>query len=160
MLRPILAFALLLTACDKSHKTPDQRPSAAGAAQTPADPAAPRGTPTGVPEGSSKPPGVTDDHGVTRHDKLVDGKPRAGWVDTWGPSDEQLTFWVKDGPHEYQIELLNVFRPDDPQTQKVEIHEDTWDEDGYTFVLWSFRKSPDAEWVAVQAMSYEDGIEF
>lgn len=153
----LAAAVMMLAGCDR-NTADDPQPVAttANTANTNGSeqPAAPATKPI------ENPPGLTNGDDVQRYDDLVVGKPRQHWIDTYGPSDSASTFFVKDGVHEYQVELRNVFRDDDPEFDKVEIHEDTWDEDGFTFVLWSFRKAAEQPWEAVQAMSYSDDVEF
>lgn len=153
----LLSTMLLAMACDR-NTTDDAPPVATSPTETTVSPTSTTGG--ARPKPIEAPPAVKDPSGVDRHDELVVGRPRQHWIDVFGPSDSREQFFLKDGLLEYRVELNNVFRRDAPETENVEIYEDTWDEDGYTFVLWSFRRSPGDAWEAVQAMSYEDGIEF
>lgn len=164
----LLLCVLLATGCESTPSKPNKGASTAAAVEATNTSSATEGEEGAGKAPESQPPSAKEleppptpkagDHGVTDYDGLVRGKPRADFLEKWGKPTREMQFKMGDGIPEFRIELYNDFRPEDPKTADVQIQEDTWEVDDYLFTLWSHQK--DGEWIALQAVSYSQGVDF
>jgi len=126
------------------------------------------------------PPGKSIDEVCTRdttHDSVEEltelhGKAEQEIIAIMGEPDyegEQILHQGSTLP-EFYIELYNTYSPDDPATEGVVIRELQWEYDGYSKVLflWEydgyskvlFLHLVGNEWMVLESVRWEDGVEF
>jgi len=114
------------------------------------------------------PPGKSIDEVCTRdttHDSVEEltelhGKAEQEIIAIMGEPDyegEQILHQGSTLP-EFYIELYNTYSPDDPATEGVVIRELQWEYDGYSKVL--FLHLVGNEWMVLESVRWEDGVEF
>ncbi len=112
--------------------------------------------------GSKKPhttlPTPTGSTGVRDCDSLVRDVPQAELITRYGSPDSTSEFMATEGAGEMRVELLNDYPPSNPASAKTKILEQTWDGDEFHFVVWLHKKNN--QWVGLQAISYQEGVEF
>jgi hypothetical protein len=124
-------------------------------------PSAPESQPAvEAPAARAKLPKPTGDGGTRDIDELVRGKTMAALQATYGPPDSTYEVKLDEGVPEFRVELLNDYAPGAPESKGVIIMEHTYrySEDGYKGVIWYH--DVDGVKTALQAMVWEDGVEF
>ncbi len=139
---PLLCVLALLGCSGPSGTAPADPPN-------PATPAAP------APAGP-KPPGPPSGHGTDELPRL-EGRSEAEILAELGEPTSKRTFAMKDCCHEFEIELYNTYPPNAGH-DAVEIHQWTWDYDGYSLTLWFHDKG--GGWTVLDTIRYADDVEF
>lgn len=103
-------------------------------------------------------PRPTQPNDTADHDSLVRDVPQNVVHSRYGAPDATTRFMASQGAGEMRVEILNDYPASDPKSATTEILEETWRGDGFTFVVFSHKKA--GEWVGLQALSYNDGVEF
>lgn len=93
-------------------------------------------------------------------DELVRGKTMTALQAIYGPPDSTYEVKLDEGVPEFRVELLNDYAPGAPESKGVIIMEHTYryTEDGYKGVIWYH--DVDGVKTALQAMVWEDGVQF
>lgn len=102
------------------------------------------------------------DHNTIDQDKLVRGEHMNDVKAKYGEPASTYTFNLDDGVPEFRVELLNDYPPGSDKSKGVEIMEHTYkaSEDGATRFLTIWYHEVDGQWIALQAISYSDNVEF
>ncbi|MFT7579720.1 MAG: hypothetical protein ACI9MR_001386 [Myxococcota bacterium] len=166
----LTAAALALSGCDKQTQQLVPTPEAPGQATPPpavnavppintAPPVAPvKAAParTPAPPTVEAPPRPEGEKSTQDYDSLVRGKTLADLEKRYGKPARTYAFKMGDGIPEFRIELLNTYAPG--TNKDVEILEHTYQLEGYRFTIWYHEKAKG--WLALEAVSYVDGVQF
>ncbi len=156
VVRALLLFVLVVdTGCDRTdHSTsdPPTRADAKPGAQT-----KPRTKADSSPTAEPEEPGPPAARGGTDELHELEGMTEAQLLARFGKPDHERAFEMADCCHEFEIELYNTYPPDKGHDH-VQIHEWTWDYDGYKLTVWTHESGD--EWVALDTIRYADGVEF
>jgi len=77
---------------------------------------------------------------------------------TLGEPTSRGEFLMSECCSEFEIELYNTYRPEDPNNVNIRIRQLDWAYDGYRVTVWFHQ--PAGEWVALETSRYSDNIEF
>lgn len=91
-------------------------------------------------------------------DSIVRGISDSELQARYGKPDKVYEFMATEGPGEMRVEILNDYPPSDPASATTKIIEHSYTGDGYYFVLWLHEKN--GQWEGLQAISYDEGVEF
>lgn len=142
----MLTFALL--GCSGSS------PAADRADQPKESPAKPAPAPTPA---QPQPPGPPQTKGGADELHELEGQTRAAILERFGPPTREREFAMADCCDEFEIELYNTYPPDEGH-DAVQIHEWTWDFDGYALTTWLHEQA--GEWRVLETSRYSDDVEF
>lgn len=110
-----------------------------------------------APEAKVEVPGPPAGHGGTDELKALEGLSEAKLVTRFGKPTHERTFKMADCCHEFEIELYNTYPPKKGHDE-VQIHEWTWDYEGYRLTVWTHLAG--ADWVALDTIRYSNDVEF
>ena len=167
---PALLLSLLVAAaCDRTESGASDPPTKAAASPDDADASktdakAPADEGEHGDDGEAKPPadapkepGPPAGRGGTDELSELEGKTEAQLVERFGKPTHERAFAMADCCHEFEIELYNTYPPGKGH-DGVQIHEWTWDYDGYKLTVWTHK--PAADWVVLDTIRYADDVEF
>lgn len=93
-------------------------------------------------------------------EKLIElhGLPLTNILEDFGRPIEEELFLMEDGITEFRVELLNIYPPENPDNNNVEIKELSWNQGEFIITLWFHKKNHD--WVVVDSRKWYEDVDF